>query len=147
MTCTVLAQLKRRRDLTPAAFRAYYETHHLPLLQELLGGAAAAAADAIPLSHTRHYVDPAQSASTALDAVAVMVFEDRAAYERMRRRLAEPAVRERVAADREAFADGGVVVEVPVDSETSTRPPPLARDGGKGAQGLLSPVDLFLGSG
>ncbi|KAI0095753.1 hypothetical protein GGR51DRAFT_544674 [Nemania sp. FL0031] len=49
MTYTIVAFIRRKKDTSPAQFRAHYDNVHVPLLQVLVGSN-------FPISHTRHYV-------------------------------------------------------------------------------------------
>ena len=121
MTFTVLLVLYRKPSLAPAAFRAHYETRHLPLLRELAG-------PTFPLRHVRHYVArdedrapdyPATAligapSDFAYDALTELVFADAAAFAEFSTTTGTPEARARLAEDEAEFMAEGTMRAVVV---------------------------------
>ncbi|KAI1142084.1 hypothetical protein F5Y05DRAFT_409232 [Hypoxylon sp. FL0543] len=116
MTYTVVAHIKRKTGTTPEQFRNYYDTVHIPLLMSLVG-------PTFPLTHTRNYVtrkpkdllDPntkfepimymGEATSVEYDSLTVMVWEDKAAFDRFAERFYSKEVHEKMTEDEKNFAD------------------------------------------
>lgn len=111
MPYSVLIFAYRKPALSPAQFRAHYESSHLPLVESLAG-------PLFPRTHTRHYLQRADhgpdyaatvlvgtQADFAYDALAELVFDDEAAFQAFFARVSEPAVAAKIAADEELFLD------------------------------------------
>jgi uncharacterized protein (TIGR02118 family) len=113
-----LAFLTRRSDLSRDAFISYYETHHAPLILQLMPGIRA---------YRRNYLTAADmilgSAASApdFDVVTEIYFDDRAAYEAGLRALSDPAVMQRLVADEENLFDRTRMRFVTVEERASSR--------------------------
>lgn len=98
----VISLLKARADIDRAAFVDYYETHHAPLVIELMPGI---------LTYRRNYVQAEggfafeATPDFDYDSVTEIWFRDRAAYEEALAVLLSPANAARLAADEERFLD------------------------------------------
>ncbi len=98
----VLIFLKRRQDLTPEAFRDYYEQQHGPLCQKYMQGVA---------RYTRRYLDPVAnpdlpgSGDVGFDVVTEVWFDDREAYEGMLKYAARGILPDEIIADEEKLFD------------------------------------------
>ncbi|KAI0593427.1 EthD domain-containing protein [Biscogniauxia sp. FL1348] len=135
MTHTVVAFIKRKEGITPAEFRSYYSTVHIPLLQSLVGSA-------FPLTHTRNFVtrNPAEGSSNAsspqefspvlymgqpadvnYDCITVMVWEDKAAFDRFLQAFTTKEVSERIAEDNKNFLDSSVQLIHELDEPSITK--------------------------
>lgn len=97
-----IALLRRRADLTRAAFIEYYETRHAPLILSLLPGI---------VEYRRNFCDFTNAfvfetaAPFDFDVVTELWFADRAAYERAMEIAASPDIAQRIAADEENLFD------------------------------------------
>ncbi|KAI1634903.1 hypothetical protein F4809DRAFT_616660 [Biscogniauxia mediterranea] len=126
MTYTIVAFIRRKEGITPAEFRAYYDTVHVPLLKSLVGSA-------FPLSHTRNYVTrtPAggssntdfqkdessakqdfvpvvyigQASDVNYDSITTMIWEDKAAFDRFNQIFSTREVLGQIAEDNKNFVD------------------------------------------
>ncbi|KAI0380261.1 hypothetical protein F5Y04DRAFT_257802 [Hypomontagnella monticulosa] len=123
MTYTVVAHVKRKVGTTPSEFRTHYDTVHVPLLKSLVGAT-------FPLTHTRNYVTRNPTASSESsgsgqeaeteflpvmykgdaagvehDSMTVMVWEDKAAFDRFKDLFYTPEVFERISEDEKSFLD------------------------------------------
>jgi uncharacterized protein (TIGR02118 family) len=103
----------RKAGVTPEAFRAYYETRHVPLSLRLLPYFK---------SYARNYVqregyDPtgAGNAGPAFDVVTEITFETREDFEGMMRAMADPKILDQIVADEENFIDRSKLVMFFVD--------------------------------
>ena len=98
----LFAFLARRPDLTPTAFRDYYEGTHVPLINSLVEP---------PLVYKRNYLQRGDALTLdggpaiGFDVVTEQVFADRDAFEAWMGALSQPGTRERVRADEERFLD------------------------------------------
>jgi len=115
---TLLAFLKRRADLSPAAFRDYYDNHHVPLV---LGFTAP------PLVYKRNYLRRDDllldgGDKIQFDVVVEQVFSDRAAFERWIGDLSAPGVGEQIKADEARFLDHAQYFAYLVDQDVTTEP-------------------------
>jgi len=97
-----IAMLRRRPDISRAAFIDYYETRHSVLIRRLLPGI---------IDYRRNYVErdgaflfPA-AAPIDFDVVTELRFADRAAYDRFTARAAEPDIARQIADDEEHLFD------------------------------------------
>jgi hypothetical protein len=118
----LFAFLAKRADLTPQAFRDYYENRHVPLICSLV---------APPLVYKRNYLQRGDAFSLdggraiGFDVVTELGFASRDAYEGWIGKLSEPGNRERVRADEERFMDHahyfGYVVEECVTTDGDDR--------------------------
>jgi hypothetical protein len=118
----LFAFLARRADLTPQAFRDYYENRHIPLICSLV---------APPLVYKRNYLQRGDEfcldggKAIGFDVVTELVFASRDALHAWLGTLSEPGNRERVRADEERFLDHahyfGYVVEECVTADDGGR--------------------------
>jgi uncharacterized protein (TIGR02118 family) len=99
--------LRRKPGLSRAAFRDYYENHHVPLALKHSG--------AYIRSYRRNYrvmefarkgeeLEPVGGDGT-LDCITEVCFEDQAALDAMFKALAEPRVKSEIAEDEARFLD------------------------------------------
>ncbi|WP_408591356.1 nuclear transport factor 2 family protein [Novosphingobium sp.] len=112
----VIALLKAKPGLSRAAFIAYYETRHAPLILSLLPGIA---------DYRRNYVDRSGAFESAVatidfDSVTEMRFADRAAYDLFLARAAEPAIAHAIAQDEENVFDRAATRMFVVDETPSS---------------------------
>ncbi|KAI1489381.1 EthD domain-containing protein [Biscogniauxia mediterranea] len=135
MTYTVVAFVKRKEGITPTEFRSYYSTVHIPLMQSLVGSA-------FPLTHTRNFVtrnavDGSPKASSQqefapvlymgqpsdvnYDCITVMVWEDKAAFDRFFQVFSTKEVAERVAEDNKNFLDSSLQLIYELDEPSVTK--------------------------
>ncbi len=130
MTCKSIALLRRRADLSPAGFIAYYEQNHAPLIRSLLPGI---------IEYRRNFPDftdafvSAGAAPFDFDVVTELWFADRAAYDAAMAVAADPAVARRIAEDEAHFLDRSATRMFVVDERVS-------------AGGFLSPPARSTGS-
>jgi EthD domain len=93
-----LAFLKRREGLDAAAFRDYYENHHVPLICSLAPP---------PQVYKRNYLQRGEAlldggAAIGFDVVTELVWADRATYDAWIAKVSVPEVSE----DERRFIDG-----------------------------------------
>jgi uncharacterized protein (TIGR02118 family) len=97
----VLAFLSRKPGVSREAFREYYETRHVPLVNEVAPRMQAYRRNYLvfgePLSRSDDMLD--------FDVVTEMEFPDRAAFETWIAAFRAPGATERIAADEENFID------------------------------------------
>lgn len=102
----------RRSHLTRAQFRAYYETHHTPLVSSLFK---------IPRRYQRNYPDPANAClpegmtDTPFDSVTQAWYDDLEIMERFRAAIADTKILARLKQDEENFLDGSKSILFQVD--------------------------------
>ena len=115
----VLMFLKRRADLTPEAFRAYYEDHHVPLCLKYMAGVE---------RYIRRYVDPAPGAPEIdFDVITEVWFRDRAAVDAVLAAATQDVMPDDVIADEMNFLDRAKSRFCAVsESETAMGPIPTA---------------------
>jgi hypothetical protein len=98
----LFAFLARRADLTPQAFRDYYENRHVPLICSLVPP---------PLVYKRNYLQRGDELGLnggkvmGFDVVTELVFASHDAFHAWIGKLSEPGNRERVRSDEERFLD------------------------------------------
>lgn len=103
----LVALLSRKPGMSPEDFRAYYETRHVPLIEEINPYMAV---------YTRDYVIPGTSVKGNLadgpndwapdyDVVTLVLFKDQADFDKARAAFARPENSARIAADEENFLD------------------------------------------
>ncbi|KAI5476098.1 ethyl tert-butyl ether degradation EthD family protein [Pseudohyphozyma bogoriensis] len=111
MVYVVLITVFRKHGMSPEDFHTHYEQVHMPLIRELAG-------DLIPISHNRLYVQrsgpelkevmvqPAENGEgIEYDAVAELIFQDKAASDAYWKILYAPSAEGRLDADEEKFMD------------------------------------------
>lgn len=102
MTCKAIALLRRRADMSAAAFVEYYETKHAPLIMSLLPGI---------VDYRRNYADfggafAMEGASPFdFDVVTEIWFATRAAYDAAMVVAGHAEIWERIALDEANFLD------------------------------------------
>ncbi|MDP3675599.1 MAG: EthD domain-containing protein [Novosphingobium sp.] len=99
--CKVIALLRKRDDLLREAFVDYYESRHAPLILASFPSIVA---------YRRNYSDFTDAFASAaspfdFDVVTEIHFADRAGYDDMLARHAQPAIAEAIAADEANFLD------------------------------------------
>lgn len=111
-----IALLRRRKDISQAAFVDYYENHHSTLILRLLPGI---------LDYRRNYVEREgaflfpDAAPIDFDVVTELRFADRAAYDRFAARAAEPDIAQQIAQDEENLFDRGATRMFVVEEHSS----------------------------
>ncbi|MCJ1290848.1 hypothetical protein MMC34_002390 [Xylographa carneopallida] len=135
MPYTIACFLWRAPHLTPAEFKAHYETKHVPLLRSVLG-------PVFPKTHTRYYLpkhtalsSPDGSTATtayvptvfggnpedfSYDVIAKLVFEDENGFQAFHARLMDPEVAKLVCEDEERFLARGMLRTVRVEDGVVT---------------------------
>jgi EthD domain len=108
-----LAFLKRREGLDAAAFRDYYENHHVPLICSLAPP---------PLVYTRNYLQRDQTlldggAAIGFDVVTELVWADRETYDAWIAKVSVPEV----SADESRFIDHAQYFAYFVDEHVTSR--------------------------
>lgn len=96
MTFKVIVLARKRPDLSDEEFRAYYNDHHVHLMNRLLHHGAAA--------HRRNFVvhpDPANPGD--YDVISEAFYEDRSVAEATMRELAQPEVHRQRIEDEAKF--------------------------------------------
>lgn len=100
--CKVILLLKARVGLQRAAFIDYYETHHAPLILSLFPTIT---------GYRRNYADfgsafvNPNAAPFDFDVVTEISFRDRAGYDDMLAKSADPAIAARISAVEAEFLD------------------------------------------
>lgn len=124
MPFTVILFSYRKPGTAPAAFKAHYESTHIPLIQSLTG-------PHFPKSHRRYYVQRSEGAdgdrndypATVLvgtqpdfqyDAFAELTFEDAAHFQTFMGIVSQGEAKRMIAQDEEAFLDQGRITAVVV---------------------------------
>lgn len=103
----LVALLSRKPGTTPEEFRDYYETRHVPLIEEI---------NPYMAGYTRDYVIPGTSVKGNLadgpndwapdyDVVTLVLFKDQADFDKARAEFAKPENSSRIAVDEEKFLD------------------------------------------
>ena len=92
----LLMFLKRRADLSPEAFRSYYEEHHVPLCLTYMAGVE---------RYVRRYVEPMPGAPEEFDVITEVWIKDRAALDAILAAAAADAMPPEVIADELNFID------------------------------------------
>ncbi|OCL02953.1 hypothetical protein AOQ84DRAFT_420939 [Glonium stellatum] len=108
MPYEVLLLCSRIPSITPAEFKSYFESKHIPLLQSLSG-------PYFPTTHTRHYIQRPEGddyRATVMvgegfeyDAVCEMSWENEAAFKQYFERVMEPEAAKRISDDDQNFVD------------------------------------------
>ena len=99
--------IKRREGMSREAFIDHYEKRHAPLVRSLLPEI---------VKYRRNYVrddtlitmassNPVAQVGLPFDVVTEAFYKDRASYEAMLARMANPVTRAQIAEDEERFAD------------------------------------------
>ena len=115
---------RRKQGLTPDQFRDHYEQRHAPLALKLFPYFKDYTRNYIrhDLKHQRAGGEPIDS-NLDFDAIVEITFASNDDYERMRREMADPAIREQVVADEQRFLDRSATVVFLVDEERSLEMP------------------------
>jgi uncharacterized protein (TIGR02118 family) len=93
----LLLLLKRRPDISPEAFRAYYEGSHAPLCMKYMAGVD---------RYVRRYLDPAPGTpEPEYDVITEVWFKDRATLDIVLRNAAKDAMPADVIADEARLFD------------------------------------------
>jgi uncharacterized protein (TIGR02118 family) len=112
----VMAFLRRRPDLSREKFIDYYETHHAPLILQLMPGIRA---------YRRNYLLRSDlilgnaASPPDFDVVTEIYFDDRAAYEAGMRAFDDPEVMQRLVTDEQNFLDHERTSFIAVDERAS----------------------------
>ncbi|KAL4925299.1 EthD domain-containing protein [Aspergillus undulatus] len=114
MPAKALLYVTRKSGMTPAEFKAHYETVHVPFIKSLAG-------DDFPLSHRRLYLarpapgdDDSYPVAVVVgsqedfpyDAITELTFPDETTLKRFFKRRMEQGTKGTVDADEEKFLDG-----------------------------------------
>lgn len=107
---------RRRADLTPEAFRDYYENHHAPMAIRLFPYMADYRRNYIRHDQ-RHQRAGGETVHTevAFDAITEITFASERDYQRMKSDMMNPDVHRQVVEDEERFLDRAATVVVLVD--------------------------------
>ncbi|RDW72406.1 EthD domain-containing protein [Aspergillus mulundensis] len=128
MFVTILVQARRQPTITQSAFRTQYESF-VSLVRALAG-------DAFPIVHRRTYIahsttlwEPLLGSNPLInsidyDVLAELTFEDHAAYERFRAKLAEPSVARQMQDCAARFIDTCAIAMAAVGEVKETRRAP-----------------------
>ncbi|KAK5944706.1 hypothetical protein PMZ80_001906 [Knufia obscura] len=109
----------RKEGMTPAAFKDYYETVHIPLMKQLSG-------DKFPVSHHRRYSSRtgAPGENVPYDAVAEIVYRDQEHMQAHSALLGSEENQQKVMEDCMNFLDlsktANIVVEEDIETLGST---------------------------
>jgi len=104
----VILLIKKRPELSAAAFMDYYTNHHVPLVHRLLPKGAAV--------HRRNFV---VAGDADYDVISEVFYEDRATAEAAGRALAAPGVKEQIEADEDQFILRGSIRRFVVEVQES----------------------------
>lgn len=136
MPYIVLIFAYRKPGLSPAEFKSYYESRHVPLIQSIAG-------PLLPISHTRRYIQRVQGSTEGgadngnhpaavligtptdfeYDAIAEVIFEDEAAFQAFFACVNQEEAAVRIAEDEEKFLNRAKMRVVLVDDcKVTTRP-------------------------
>ena len=120
MTYTILAFLHRKPGTTMEEYMHYYDNNHMRVLREITG------AEHFPISHTRHYIHRTESPKTTgglstqntpatlfkgqqtdvdFDCVAVVIFQDEAAFQGFNKAISSPENAAKLDGDEIVFQD------------------------------------------
>ncbi len=101
-TYKILLMMKRRPGMSVAAFRAYYETHHVPLVSKYASGVR---------RYVRRYIDPHRHPETGdpgelpFDVVTELWFDDEATFRGTLRYLTTTIMPDEIVADEHNLFD------------------------------------------
>jgi hypothetical protein len=114
MTYSTLLFVHRKPGLSIAAFKSYWESKHIPLLQSIAGSA-------FPLSHVRNYIAHVASGSrdqpsepvvlvgnkdeVSWDGLAQLSFRDEPHFQQFLAAIREPVAAAQIQKDEEMFTD------------------------------------------
>lgn len=120
MTVTVITLLKRRPGMTPQDFRAYYESNHRRIGEQVLAGHAT--------RYVRRFLTPLDGAEHPLDYDAVMEidFPDEAARAACFAAFGEPDTLAMIVEDEEKLFDRSRMRTFSVSESASTMPSVIA---------------------
>lgn len=143
MPYTILIFAYRLPHLSPAAFKDYYETSHIPLLRSIAG-------PLFPNSHTRNYISRSEHPQGDVnnstypaavligtqqdfeyDAIAELTFDNETAFQAFFGRISEPLAAKRIADDEDQFLDRAKLKAVLLEETTVTKKA-VKRDEGHG---------------
>jgi hypothetical protein len=122
----LIALLKRRADISRAAFVEHYETRHAPIIMKHFGTFVLEYRRTYldyddPLSYVGHHGENVKVGAAPFDVVTELVFADRAALDGMFRVAARPEVGAEIAADEEHFLDRSAN-QIVISNESNTTP-------------------------
>lgn len=125
----IICFLKKKEGMSDAAFRAYYEGNHAPLINSLLPFFS---------DYRRNYLVPDESyapahvenndARPAFDVITEISFANRADYDRMNAAIADPAIGDRIARDEENLFDRSAMAMYVVDEVQGGSNRPVATE-------------------
>jgi hypothetical protein len=101
-TYKILLFMKRREDMSVAAFRDYYETHHVPLCERYSSGVT---------RYLRRYIDPqphpetGPAAELPFDVITELWFDDEALFKGTLRYLTTTIMPDIITADEAQLFD------------------------------------------
>jgi EthD domain len=116
VTVTLITLLKRRAGMSKADFAAYYETHHRLIGEKVLGGYAT--------RYVRRFLHPSDGIDFEHDAdvITEIDFPDSATMDACFAAMADPAVRDEIAADEERLFDRSRIRTFGVEEQASELP-------------------------
>jgi len=141
MTFTFLVYVWRKPGLSPAQFKHYYETVHIPLVTSIVG-------DSWPLTHVRRYTalkEDSSGPSVMLgdptsfdyDVLVEETFEDEGAFQRFYDVVRHPDHAKTIEEDEDRFLDRARMRVVVVGDIVSISPEQRAALIGKGSSGKV----------
>ncbi|WP_404482100.1 EthD domain-containing protein [Novosphingobium sp. BL-52-GroH] len=116
MTVTVITLLKRRPDMSPDAFRAYYETSHRVIGEQVLAGYAT--------RYVRRFLTPMDGIDQPFDCdvVTEIDFPDVATRDACFAALGDPDTLAMIVADEEQLFDRSRIRTFSVEDSASVLP-------------------------
>lgn len=98
----IIVLIRAKPGVTPAAFRDYYETRHVPLVLSLLPGMKDYRRNFLAWDEAHLLRGPAEP---RFDAVTEVWFDDDAAFDAFKAAFADPKIRQRIEDDEDNFLD------------------------------------------
>jgi uncharacterized protein (TIGR02118 family) len=112
----IVALIRAKPELTPAAFRDYYETRHVPLVRSMLPGMKDYRRNFLSWDETHLVRGPADR---NFDAITEVWFEDQAAFDAFKQAFSDPRIKQRIEDDEDNFLDRQSVQILIVDETRS----------------------------
>lgn len=134
MSYRVLIFAYRKPGMTPAAFKSYYDSSHVPLVQSIAGAH-------FPNAHIRRYLHRTESSTSSAgdypvsvligaqsdfeyDAIAELIFDDESAFQTFMGIVSQQEAAERIAKDEEMFLNRPKMKVVVLGDITTSGPTP-----------------------